>query len=152
DAHESHHRPGTDHVEQETGAEAHGADRGHQHHESARAERAVRREQRRKERCFILRWCRLCHGSHPDCARWRRVVGHGNMALSPKSGKSTAAKRNETKAGKPRQSKAPGSRLTPAQIDEMFRRFKAVDPHPKTELHYHDPFTLLVAVVLSAQA
>ena len=25
-------------------------------------------------------------------------------------------------------------------------------PHPKTELHYRDPFTLLVAVVLSAQA
>ncbi len=31
-------------------------------------------------------------------------------------------------------------------------RFAAFDPHPKTELHYQDPFTLLVAVVLSAQA
>jgi endonuclease-3 len=48
--------------------------------------------------------------------------------------------------------KAPGSRLTQSQIDELFRRFQAKDPHPKTELHYHDPFTLLVAVVLSAQA
>jgi endonuclease-3 len=48
--------------------------------------------------------------------------------------------------------KAPGSRLTQGQIDELFRRFQAKDPHPKTELHYHDPFTLLVAVVLSAQA
>lgn len=48
--------------------------------------------------------------------------------------------------------KAPGSRLTQAQIDEIFRRFHAESPDPKTELHYKDPFTLLVAVVLSAQA
>ena len=48
--------------------------------------------------------------------------------------------------------KAPGSQLAQAQIDEIFRRFAAVDPHPKTELRYVDPFTLLVAVVLSAQA
>jgi endonuclease-3 len=34
----------------------------------------------------------------------------------------------------------------------MFRRFSRMSPHPKTELHYADPFTLLVAVVLSAQA
>jgi endonuclease-3 len=34
----------------------------------------------------------------------------------------------------------------------MFRRFAEADPHPKTELAYRDPFTLLVAVVLSAQA
>jgi endonuclease III len=48
--------------------------------------------------------------------------------------------------------KAPGSRLTEAQIDEIFRRFHAENPDPKTELHYKDPFTLLVAVMLSAQA
>jgi endonuclease III len=48
--------------------------------------------------------------------------------------------------------RAPGSRLTEAEIDEIFRRFQAQDPHPKTELQYRDPFTLLVAVVLSAQA
>jgi len=48
--------------------------------------------------------------------------------------------------------KAPGSKLTPAQIDEIFARFQARDPDPKTELRYRDPFTLIVAVVLSAQA
>jgi endonuclease-3 len=42
--------------------------------------------------------------------------------------------------------------LTKAQIEEMFRRFKAASPEPKTELKYINPFTLLVAVVLSAQA
>jgi endonuclease-3 len=34
----------------------------------------------------------------------------------------------------------------------MFARFAARDPDPKTELHYGNPYTLLIAVVLSAQA
>jgi endonuclease-3 len=41
---------------------------------------------------------------------------------------------------------------TPAQVEEAFRRFQAANPEPKTELTYVNPFTLLVAVVLSAQA
>jgi endonuclease III len=41
---------------------------------------------------------------------------------------------------------------TPAQIEEAFRRFKAANPEPKGELQHINPFTLLVAVVLSAQA
>ncbi|HXZ68519.1 MAG TPA: endonuclease III [Alphaproteobacteria bacterium] len=42
--------------------------------------------------------------------------------------------------------------LKPAEIEEMFARFSAHLPHPKGELEYRNPFTLLVAVVLSAQA
>jgi len=42
--------------------------------------------------------------------------------------------------------------LTRAEIGEFFRRLEAADPEPKGELHYTNPFTLLVAVVLSAQA
>jgi endonuclease-3 len=34
----------------------------------------------------------------------------------------------------------------------MFRRFREAAPEPKSELEYVNPFTLLVAVVLSAQA
>jgi len=41
---------------------------------------------------------------------------------------------------------------TAAQIAEAFRRFKAANPEPKSELQHINPFTLLVAVVLSAQA
>ena len=41
---------------------------------------------------------------------------------------------------------------TPAQVEEAFRRFKAANPEPKGELQHINPFTLLVAVVLSAQA
>ncbi len=42
--------------------------------------------------------------------------------------------------------------LTRAQIEEFFRRLQAANPEPKGELHYINAFTLLVAVVLSAQA
>jgi endonuclease-3 len=54
------------------------------------------------------------------------------------------------KAAKPRR-----RRLSPAEsarIAEIFRRFEAASPDPRTELTYKTPYTLLVAVVLSAQA
>ena len=35
---------------------------------------------------------------------------------------------------------------------EIFRRLRAENPEPRTELHYSNPFELLVAVTLSAQA
>ncbi|MGA7973982.1 MAG: endonuclease III [Pseudolabrys sp.] len=41
---------------------------------------------------------------------------------------------------------------TTADITEAFRRLRDATPEPKTELQYVNPFTLLVAVVLSAQA
>jgi endonuclease-3 len=43
-------------------------------------------------------------------------------------------------------------RLKPDQIAEIFRRFQKAEPEPKGELRSANPFTLLVAVVLSAQA
>jgi len=39
-----------------------------------------------------------------------------------------------------------------AEVEEAFRRFHAADPNPETELEHGNVFTLLVAVVLSAQA
>jgi len=39
-----------------------------------------------------------------------------------------------------------------ADIDEFYRRFSALNPSPEGELNWHNPYTLLVAVVLSAQA
>jgi len=42
--------------------------------------------------------------------------------------------------------------LTPSQIRKLFERFEAADPAPKTELNYTSPYTLVVAVALSAQA
>ncbi|HWM61186.1 MAG TPA: endonuclease III [Rhizomicrobium sp.] len=43
-------------------------------------------------------------------------------------------------------------KFSPAQAEEFFARLKKLDPEPKTELHYVNPYTLLVAVALSAQA
>ena len=37
-------------------------------------------------------------------------------------------------------------------IEEFFHRLQKALPEPETELQYHNPYTLLVAVVLSAQA
>ncbi|MBV9965005.1 MAG: endonuclease III [Alphaproteobacteria bacterium] len=41
---------------------------------------------------------------------------------------------------------------SPAEIEEAFRRLQAAQPEPKGELLHVNAFTLLVAVVLSAQA
>ena len=43
-------------------------------------------------------------------------------------------------------------RPSPERVEEIFRRFAAASPEPKGELEYVNPYTLLVAVVLSAQA
>jgi endonuclease-3 len=42
--------------------------------------------------------------------------------------------------------------VNPARRREIFERFRAANPHPKSELAYRTPYELLVAVVLSAQA
>jgi endonuclease-3 len=41
---------------------------------------------------------------------------------------------------------------TAAEVTEAFRRFRAANPEPKGELEHLNPYTLLVAVALSAQA
>src|SRR5262249_28665149 len=43
-------------------------------------------------------------------------------------------------------------RLTRAKAEQLYARLAAGRPEPKTELEYVNPYTLLVAVVLSAQA
>jgi endonuclease-3 len=56
---------------------------------------------------------------------------------------------------RPRKKQPRRRRLSPAEtarIAEIFRRFEATCPDPRTELTYKTPYTLLVSVVLSAQA
>ena len=59
---------------------------------------------------------------------------------------------------KPRPRKKPATRMrrvSPKErerVDAIFRRFEATAGDPRTELDYASPFTLLVSVVLSAQA
>ncbi|HEX4411813.1 MAG TPA: endonuclease III [Xanthobacteraceae bacterium] len=69
--------------------------------------------------------------------------------------KGEAAKVKSGKAQKKADAKASAGALpqwTAAEIEEAFRRLAAANPDPRGELHYVNPFTLLVAVVLSAQA
>jgi endonuclease-3 len=42
--------------------------------------------------------------------------------------------------------------VNPQKRREIFERFRAANPQPKTELVYRSPYELLVSVVLSAQA
>jgi endonuclease-3 len=83
--------------------------------------------------------------------------------MAKKSTKKTIKKARKGKAAKvkpaPKRAKADAKAeagsvrpMARAQIEEAFRRFKEANPEPKTELQYVNPFTLLVAVVLSAQA
>ncbi|MEJ2116717.1 MAG: endonuclease III [Alphaproteobacteria bacterium] len=44
------------------------------------------------------------------------------------------------------------TRLSPDEIAEMFARWQKANPSPRSDLEYQNAFTLLVAVVLSAQA
>jgi endonuclease-3 len=70
-----------------------------------------------------------------------------------KAGK--AAKRKSAKAQAKADVEAADGEMRPwsaAEVAEAFRRFQSVDPAPKGELQHINPFTLLVAVVLSAQA
>lgn len=41
--------------------------------------------------------------------------------------------------------------MKPEHVEEFFERLKAQRPDPTTELVYHSPFELLIAVILSAQ-
>jgi len=51
-----------------------------------------------------------------------------------------------------KKSTGPKTLLTAREIREMMERFRRANPHPKSELEWTNPYTLLVAVVLSAQA
>ncbi|MES1203457.1 MAG: endonuclease III [Pseudomonadota bacterium] len=52
----------------------------------------------------------------------------------------------------PRQASKLGRKLKPEEAAELYRRLAEKEPNPRTELAYTNPYTLLVAVVLSAQA
>ena len=64
------------------------------------------------------------------------------------------ARRPTSKSGRGRRGAArrSRSRLKPDVIETLFARLSAANPAPTSELDYINPYTLLVAVVLSAQA
>jgi len=87
--------------------------------------------------------------------RPRRVRARGHRQIASKRARSRPApqalRRAQPKTSAPRKPRVPPA-WTQAEIEEAFRRFAAANPEPVGELQYVTPFTLLVAVVLSAQA
>jgi endonuclease-3 len=71
-------------------------------------------------------------------------------AAAPKPARRRVATRPKQSA--PRRETTAPRLWTASEIEEAFRRFHDANPEPKGELEYVNPFTLLVAVVLSAQA
>lgn len=72
----------------------------------------------------------------------------------PKARAAVPVKRTP-KTAKPKLSKPKPIKFKPwthAEVVEVFSRFRAANPEPKGELEHLNPYTLLVAVALSAQA
>jgi endonuclease-3 len=74
----------------------------------------------------------------------------GGDSIKSRKSSGTAAKPRPTAARKPA-AKARRSRLSQAEVETLFSRLQAKNPEPKGELDFVNPYTLLVAVVLSAQ-
>jgi endonuclease-3 len=70
-------------------------------------------------------------------------------STAAKASRGSKSKAVKSKASKPKTSAKP---WTPAEAYEAFSRFRKANPAPKGELEHLNPYTLLVAVVLSAQA
>jgi endonuclease-3 len=88
--------------------------------------------------------------------RAQRAKKMSVRSLKAKSAKGRSAR--ATAKSKPQKRKAvkpqriASKPWTPAEVREVFERFRKANPEPKGELEHLNPFTLLVAVVLSAQA
>jgi endonuclease-3 len=80
----------------------------------------------------------------------RALQAASKLAILPRG--KTAKQKSEPKPKSKPMSKPKSKPWTGAEIEEAFRRLHAANPEPRGELNYVNPFTLLVAVVLSAQA
>jgi len=76
-------------------------------------------------------------------ASQRKTAKAKAAVAKPKPAERSAPAKKSLKAIRP---------WTPAEVREVFSRFRKANPEPKGELEHVNPFTLLVAVVLSAQA
>jgi endonuclease III len=85
-------------------------------------------------------------------------MGMGNIAsksakrLEPEAALKRSKPKSARKLLAPAKSIKPSRPWTLAEVTEAFRRFRAANPEPRGELAHVNPYTLLVAVVLSAQA
>ncbi|MGA2056460.1 MAG: endonuclease III [Bradyrhizobium sp.] len=79
----------------------------------------------------------------------RRIVAKAKLKSKSAAAKSGGKKKAASKAAPAPKKPKP---WTEAEVREAFERFRKANPEPKGELEHLNPYTLLVAVVLSAQA
>ena len=155
EAEKAEHRPGPHHPERDAGDKTHHAEKTHQHHKAGAVQRTVRRQQRREQFRLVVRIKIVAcghdlsvyphHGQkHPP----PRAKTPAVRSISAKPAKKPAKPPARSAAKKPSKPKP----WTPAEVREAFSRFQKANPEPKGELEHLNPYTLLVAVVLSAQA
>ena len=132
-----------------------------------RAQRAVRREHGGKD-AWVPRALSLSvrHGAPLYRTMARKTPRKAVRRAARKAPRRTAQGLRKARTGTAAKVKEPAQRATAdrkaaagavpqwttAEIEEAFRRFQAANAEPKGELQHVNPFTLLVAVVLSAQA
>jgi endonuclease-3 len=125
---------------------------------------------RLSERCGVTRAENSVGGSSGGSKSLPAVIAYQYTPIMAKITRSNSAKKSSVlsvqkkvakkaakktvKAGPKRVAKqsAKPKPWTPAEIHEAFSRFRKANPEPKGELEHLNPYTLLVAVVLSAQA
>ena len=84
----------------------------------------------------------------------RSFAGHGRnwqQHAAKKAVKKAVKKLDRAAKAVANRQKAPKP-WTEAEVREAFERFRKANPDPRGELEHLNPYTLLVAVVLSAQA
>jgi len=86
----------------------------------------------------------------PKITRQPTARAKTSVAKAAVAKKAPAKAKVVKKAVKPKTTKL--KRWTAAEVHEAFSRFQKANPEPKGELEHLNPYTLLVAVVLSAQA
>src|SRR5439155_17556446 len=113
------------------------------------------RQRRRKDRGFEIGGV---VGGH--CAQYTEIMAKKPARGAPAKARERTLRTQKRARVKPARKRAAADakaaagalpQWTTAQIEEAFRRFKAANPDPKGELQHINPFTLLIAVVLSAQ-
>src|SRR5262249_26903925 len=135
--------------------EADAAEQQHQNQKADAAQRAMRCQRRRKDGGFEI--VGVVGGHRADYTKMmvrkpsRKLPTKRKMKLrvGKRAKVEPAAKRA---AADVKAARGALPQWTTMQIAEAFHRFKAANPEPKGELQHINPFTLLVAVVLSAQA
>jgi len=78
----------------------------------------------------------------------RRAAADFAAKPGAKPGADPAAERSTDRDTAPERTE----RMSPAEIATFFETLAAQRPEPRTELHFTNPFTMVVAVVLSAQS